>query len=77
MKKNGILNSGILKLIGTLGHTDRFTVCDAGLPIDKNVERIDLAVTKGTVKLMDVLKPLLEEIVVEKIIIAGEIIIKS
>ncbi len=77
MRKNGILNESILRLIGSLGHTDRFVVCDAGLPIDKNVERIDLAVTKGVVRFMEVLKPLMEEIVVEKIILAEEIVKRS
>lgn len=77
MKKTGILNQNILNVMGSLGHTDRIVVCDVGLPIDKNVERIDLAVTKGVVKFMDVLKPLLEELVVEKIILAREIVAKS
>ena len=77
MKKDGILNQRLLNVMGSLGHTDRIVVCDAGLPIDKNVERIDLAVTKGVVKFMDVLKPLLDELVVEKIILAQEIVTKS
>ena len=77
MKKTGILNQNILNVMGSLGHTDRIVVCDVGLPIDKNVQRIDLAVTKGVVKFMDVLKPLLEELVVEKIILAREIVAKS
>ena len=77
MKKEGILNQDLLTVIGSLGHTDRIVVCDVGLPIDKNVERIDLSVTKGIVKFMDVLKPLLRELVVEKIILAREIVTKS
>ena len=77
MKKEGILNEALLKLIGSLGHTDRFTVSDAGLPIDRNTEKIDLAVTKGTIPFLDVLKPLLDEIVVEKIILAREMKEKS
>ena len=77
MKKEGILNQRLLNVMGSLGHTDRIVVCDVGLPIDKNVERIDLAVTKGVVKFMDVLKPLLDELVVEKIILAQEIVTKS
>ena len=77
MKKDGILNEDLLRVMGSLGHTDRIVVCDVGLPIDKNVERIDLAVTKGVVKFMDVLTPLLNELVVEKIILAEEIVIKS
>ena len=77
MKKTGILNQDILNVMGSLGHTDRIVVCDAGLPIDKSVQRIDLAVIKGVVKFMDVLRPLLEELVVEKIIMAREIVAKS
>lgn len=77
MKKDGILNQDLLNVIGSLGHTDRIVVCDVGLPIDRNVERIDLSVTKGVVKFMDVLKPLLNELVVEKIILAREIVTKS
>jgi D-ribose pyranase len=77
MKKDGIVNQRLLNVMGSLGHTDRIVVCDEGLPIDKNVERIDLSVTKGVVKFMDVLKPLLDELVVEKIILAQEIVTKS
>ena len=71
------MNQRLLNVMGSLGHTDRIVVCDAGLPIDKNVERIDLAITKGVVEFMDVLKPLLDELVVEKIILAQEIVTKS
>ena len=77
MKKNGILNQDLLNVMGSLGHTDRIVICDVGLPIDKSVERIDLSVTKGIVKFMDVLKPLLSELAVEKIILAREIVKKS
>ena len=73
MKRDGILNQDILSAIGSLGHTDTIVVCDAGLPIPKNVTRIDLAVTKGVVRFVDVLKPLLSELVVAKIILASEI----
>jgi D-ribose pyranase len=77
MKKDGILNEDLLRVMGSLGHTDRIVVCDVGLPIDKNVEKIDLAVTKGVVKFMDVLAPLMNELVVEKIILTEEIVTKS
>ena len=77
MKKNGILNQDLLNVMGSLGHTDRIVICDVGLPIDNSVKRIDLSVTKGIVKFMDVLKPLLSELAVEKIILAREIVKKS
>lgn len=73
MRKTGILNQEILKATGSLGHTDHLVVCDAGLPIPLGVQRIDLTVVKGLPRFLDVLKPILAEIVVEKIILAKEI----
>jgi D-ribose pyranase len=73
MRKNGILNQDILKATGSLGHTDHLVVCDAGLPIPLGFERIDLTVVRGIPRFLDVLKPILAEIVVEKIILAAEI----
>jgi D-ribose pyranase len=77
MKRDGILNEDILRVLGSLGHTDRIVVCDAGLPIDLFVEKIDLAVVKGIVRFEDVLVPLLQEAVFEKAIVAKEIVAKS
>jgi D-ribose pyranase len=73
MRRDGILNQPILAATGSLGHTDRIVVCDAGLPIAPAVPRIDLAVVKGLPGLIEVLRPLLAEIVVEKMILATEI----
>lgn len=73
MKRFGILNKDILNAIGSLGHSDMIVISDAGLPIPKQVNRIDLSVTKGVVPFFDVLKPMLEEVVVEKVILAKEI----
>lgn len=77
MKKEGILNENILRVIGSTGHTDKLVVCDAGLPIPQGVEKIDLAIIKGLVGFIEVLEPLLKEVVVEKITIASEIKQKS
>ena len=77
MKRFGILNQDILNAVGSLGHSDRLVISDAGLPIPKGVNRIDLSVTKGIVPFFDVLKPMLEEVVVEKVILANEIKDKS
>ncbi len=77
MKKDGIVNQELLTVMGSLGHTDRIVVCDEGLPIDGHVKRIDLSITKGNVRLMDVLRPLLNELVVEKVILAQEIVARS
>jgi D-ribose pyranase len=77
MKNDGVLNQQLLSVMGSLGHTDRIVICDVGLPIDESVQRIDLAITKGVPRFMDVLKPLLNELVVEKIILAQEIVTRS
>lgn len=42
MKKSVLINSEISSIISKMGHTDMLTICDSGLPIPKNVERIDL-----------------------------------
>ncbi len=73
MRKTGILNQGILNATGSLGHTDRIVVSDAGLPIPLGVMRIDLTVVRGLPRLLDVLKPVMAEIHVEKIILSKEI----
>jgi D-ribose pyranase len=73
VRKTGILNQAILNATGSLGHTDQIVICDAGLPIPLGVERIDLTVIRNQPRLLDVLKPIMAEIVVEKIILAEEI----
>jgi D-ribose pyranase len=73
MRKTGILNQEILRATGSLGHTDHIVVADAGLPIPLGVNRIDLTVVRGIPRLLDVLKPILDEIHVEKVILSKEI----
>lgn len=41
MKKNGILNSDISKVLADLGHTDYIVIGDCGLPIPNQVKKID------------------------------------
>lgn len=74
MKKGGILNPAINKLITETGHTDLVVVTDAGLPIPENVNtRIDLALIPGTPGFLETLDAVLTELIVEKIIMAEEI----
>ena len=47
MKKHGILNSEISRVLSYLGHTDCICIGDCGLPIPDEVERIDLALAFG------------------------------
>jgi D-ribose pyranase len=72
MKKHGLLQPELSAVIARMGHTDTLVVADAGLPIPPAVQRIDLAVTGGVPSFFQVLRPLLDEIVVESVIIAAE-----
>ncbi len=74
MKKGRLLNSEISYVISKMGHTDSITIGDCGLPIPNGVQRIDLAVTKGLPELIPVLTTVLDELFIEKIILALEII---
>ena len=73
MKKSTLLNSDLSRVISQMGHTQTLTIGDAGLPVPKGVERIDLAVVKGLPGFLDVLDAVLTELHVEKIILAEEI----
>ena len=73
MRKTVLLNSNISAVISQMGHTDMITVGDCGLPIPKYVERIDLALKLGVPGFLETLDTMLEELCVEKIILAEEI----
>lgn len=73
MKKNGILNSEISRVISYMGHTDQITIGDCGLPIPSDVERIDLSVILGVPSFIDVLDAMIQDFKVEKIFLAEEI----
>lgn len=72
MKKHGILNPQLSRVIAELGHTDALVIADAGLPIPPGVERIDLALTGGIPRFTDVLSAILGEMQVERAVIARE-----
>lgn len=72
MKKSVLINSEISSVISKMGHTDMLTICDSGLPIPKNVERIDLALKHGIPTFLDTVDTVLEELKVEEVIIACE-----
>lgn len=73
MKKNGILNADISRVLSYLGHTDTIAVADCGLPIPDETERIDLALKFGTPGFIEVLETVLDDMKVEKIVLAEEI----
>lgn len=72
MKKIGILNSEISRVISELGHLDMIVIADAGLPIPPNVKRIDLALKKGVPSFTETVETVLQEMCVEKAYVAQE-----
>lgn len=72
MKKGKLINSELSSVIAKMGHTDLLTICDSGLPIPKDVQRIDLALKRGIPTFLETLETVLEELEVEEIIIANE-----
>lgn len=73
MKKTALLNAPLSQVIATLGHTDRLTICDAGLPIPKQIERVDLALSAGVPSFLQTFHAVVTEMFVERAIIAEEI----
>ena len=73
MKKAGILNSDISRVLSYLGHTDTICIGDCGLPIPDAVERIDLALCFGEPTFMRTLEIVAADMKIEKIVLAEEI----
>lgn len=72
MKKSALLNAQLSYCIATLGHFDEVTICDAGLPIPSQVERIDLALTHGVPSFIDTVKVTLSEMQITGVVLAEE-----
>ena len=73
MKRSGILNAELSRVIATLGHTDILMVVDAGFPIPRDAHRIDLAITEDLPRLEDVLRVIAGEVIVEGVAYAEDI----
>ena len=73
MKRNGIINADISRVLSYMGHTDTLAVGDCGLPIPEETERIDLALKLGVPSFMEVLEEVAKEMKIEKVVLAEEI----
>ena len=73
MKKNGIINADISRVLSYMGHTDTLAVGDCGLPIPDETERIELALKLGVPSFMEVLREIVKEMKIEKVVLAEEI----
>lgn len=73
MKKHGILNSEISKVLSDLGHTDSICIADAGLPIPDGVRKIDISLKKGYPSFLETLTTVLDDMWVENFYLAEEV----
>ena len=73
MKKTSVINSHISRIISQMGYFDTISIGDAGMPVPKEVEKIDLAVTHGVPSFMTVLNNVLDELEIQRIYLAEEI----
>ena len=73
MKKGGILNPAICSLLAELGHMDELLIVDAGFPLPPDSHVIDLTLTPGIPRFLDVLRAVAEELVIEAVTVASEV----
>jgi len=74
MKTHGILHNDLSRLVARLGHGDMLVITDRGFPFPRHekTECIDVSVGRNLPKFVDVVKVVLEELEIEKVIIADE-----
>jgi len=74
MKTQGILHNDLARLIARLGHGDMLAVTDRGFPFPRHqyTECIDLSIGRNLPKVVDVVEIILQELEIEKVIIANE-----
>jgi D-ribose pyranase len=73
MKRGGILNPAICSLLAELGHTDELLIVDAAYPLPSDGHVIDLTLTPGIPRLLDVVRAVAEELVIEAVAVPAEI----
>ncbi|MDQ3167634.1 MAG: D-ribose pyranase [Chloroflexota bacterium] len=72
IEASGILHPGIAHLLASTGHTDSFTICDAGFPVPVGPDRIDLAWVAGQPATLGVLGPIRATFGIDRVVIAAE-----
>lgn len=72
MLKTGIFHPQLLRVLGEIRHKDLLVIGDAGLPIPKGVERIDLGWKQGSPGYLEVLEEICKALVVESALFATE-----
>jgi D-ribose pyranase len=74
VKRGGILHPDLGYLLSSLGHTDYFTICDQGFPVPVGPPRIDLALVDNIPTVLDVVRAVDREWLIDRVIVASEMI---
>ena len=77
MRKRGLLQHALAGTIASMGHTDMLVIADAGLPVPPGVACIDLAVCCGLPPMLEVTRAVADELHVEEIILAEELLARN
>jgi D-ribose pyranase len=67
-----ILNGRLAAVVATLRHGETIVVADAGLPVPDGVETLDLAVTPGLPRTLQLVQLLKEQLVLTEVRIASQ-----
>lgn len=73
MQPDRILHPGLSHALATLGHGDVVLVTDAGFPIPRDANVVDLGLVAGTVDALDILRTLRAHLFVEDLRFAPEV----
>ena len=72
MIKEGIFHPQLLRVLGEIRHKDMLIIGDAGLPVPKGVERVDLGWKKGSPGYLEVLEEIAKVLVIDEAVFAEE-----
>lgn len=74
MKTRGVLHNELAQLVASMGHGDMMVIADRGFPFPRHdyTTCIDLSIGRDMPRVVDVLKVVLEELEIERCIIANE-----
>jgi D-ribose pyranase len=77
MLKAGILHPQLSRIMAEIRHMDMLVIADAGLPVPKGVERVDLGWKQGSPGYLEVLEEIEKYMVTEKAVFAQEALVVS
>ncbi len=77
MLKTGILHPQLSRIMAEIRHMDMLVIADAGLPVPKGVERVDLGWKQGNPGYLEVLEEIEKYMITEKAVFAQEALVVS